>query len=521
MSQGYLLAIDIGTQGARAALFDTAGNSVASTAQEYALETPAPGWAQQDARLWWHCAARNIQTLLQQTAIAPDRILGVGVDSQMHAAIPLDRNGEVLVPAVQVWCDKRNAGLVDAFSRDPALPRMRALAANLPTTAMLGFKIKWVQQYQPEVYAQTWKFLTGAAYIVYRLTGALAMSLSEATGSYCLDARRLTWSDELIGWLGLDRAQLPPVAPATRIAGTVTPEAARLTGLLAGTPVAVGAGDFLATLLAAGLTKPGQAVDISGTSCLLAFALPEPLPHLPLMHEHQEIEGWVAFGVVESGGGSLRWFRDQFCGAELELGERTGRDAYDILSEGAARTPPGAEGLLYFPYLLGERGLGSPHARGVAFGLTPRTDKGMFMRAIMEGITFELRRTLEIAGQAGIPVEEVRVMGGAAENPVWNQIRADIYGRPVVRLATREGALLGTAMLAGLACGVWSGPAAAVSAVVRVAEVVQPNPANRARYDALFGLYLELHEHLTPGFERLHLILSGGSSATSTAQPRS
>ncbi len=510
MSQSYLLATDIGTQGTRTALFDTAGNILASVAQEYALETPVPGWAQQDARMWWDCAARNIRTLLRQAGINPARILCVGVDSQMHATIPIDKHGEVLVPAVQVWCDKRNAGLVDAFSRHPSLPHMRVLAANLPTTAMLGFKIKWVQQYQPDVYARTWLFLTGAAFIVYRLTGAIAMSLSEATGSYCLDARSLTWSDELIGWLGLDRAKLPPVAPATRLAGTVSPEAARLTGLLAGTPVAVGAGDFLATLLAAGLTEPGRAVDISGTSCLMAFALPEPLPHLPLMHEHQEIEGWVAFGVVESGGGSLRWFRDQFCGTELELAERTGRDAYDILSEQAVRTPPGAEGVLYFPYLLGERGLGSPYARGVVFGLSPRTDRGTLMRAIMEGVTFELRRTLEIAGQAGIPIEEIRVMGGAAGNPVWNQIRADIYGMPVVQLATREGALLGTAILAGLACGVWSDPASAVGAVVRTAGVVQPNPANRARYDALFSLYLDLHDRLTPGFERLHTILQGG-----------
>jgi xylulokinase len=218
----------------------------------------------------------------------------------------------------------------------------------------------------------------------------------------------------------------------------------------------------------------------------------------------------VAFGVVESGGGSLRWFRDQFCREELALAEQTGHDVYDILTEQAARTPPGAEGVLYFPYLLGERGLGSPYSRGVLFGLSPRADKGMFMRAIMEGVTFELRRTLEIAGQAGIPIEEVRVVGGAAGNPVWNQIRADIYGRPVVRLPAREGALLGTAILAGLACGVWPDPASAVDAAVRIADVVEPNLANRARYDALFSLYLELHDRLTPGFERLHTILQGG-----------
>ncbi|HVO71835.1 MAG TPA: FGGY family carbohydrate kinase [Aggregatilineaceae bacterium] len=507
MNQEYLLAMDIGTQSARAGLFDTAGNLVASAAQDYDLQMPAPGWAQQDPEYWWKASRRNIRSLLDQTGVAPAHVRGIAVDSQMHATIPVGREGRVLVPAVQLWCDKRTAGIVREFSRDQGRERMLSLAANMPTTAWLGFKIKWLQRHQPDVYRRTWQFLTGGAFIVYRMTGAMALSLAEASGSFCMDAQKEVWSDDLIGWLGIDRDKLPPIAPATSIAGYVTHEAARLTGLTAGTPVAVGASDFMATLLAAGLTRPGRAVDISGTSCLMAIATPVPIADQRLMHLHHETEGWVAYGVVETGGGALRWFRDNFCLAERLLAEQTRRDVYDILGDQAGTISPGAEGVLFFPYLLGERTLGSPHSRGVFFGLLPGTDRATLTRAIMEGISFELKRVLEIVERNGLTVEQIRAVGGGASSPIWNQIRADVYNKPVVQFVANEGGLLGSAILAGLATGVWPDASSAVSVMSRIDTVISPNPANRERYDQLFALFKDLHDRLLPAFEHLHRIV--------------
>jgi xylulokinase len=507
MHPGYILAMDIGTQSARTALFDAGGRQLASTGRDYALETPAPGWAQQNPRWWWEASAQNIRDLLDRTGVDPAEILCVGVDSQMHATIPIDQEGRVLVTTVQLWCDKRTADLVDDYSRHPALPGMRALAGNLPTTAWLGFKIAWLRQHQPEVYAQTWKFLTGAAYIVYRLTGALAISLAEASGSFCMDAHRGTWSSELIQWLGIDERKLPPIAPATTIAGRITPAAARLTGLAEGTPVAVGASDFMATLLSAGVTQSGQAVDISGTSCLMAISTPIPLSDVPLMNLRHETTGWITFGVVETGGGALRWFRDRFCQEELRLARQAQRDVYDLLSEQAGLVPAGADGVLFFPYLLGERALGSPHSRGVFFGLTPRTDRAVLVRAILEGVIFEQRRVLEIVDRTGVEIKQIRVVGGGAANPLWNQIRADIYGRPVVYLATQEGGIRGTAMLAGLAAGVWPDVESALDVMIHVAGVVHPIPEHQAQYSRLFALFKAVHNLLMPGFEQLHRIM--------------
>ena len=503
MADDCFVAVDIGTQSTRAALIARDGRLIAQASQEYPLQTPAPGWAEQDPRVWWQCTVETIRSILADSGVSPRQIACVGVDSQMHAAIPLDENGEVLVPTVQLWCDKRAASLVDAFRNRPDAPMWSARAANPPTTSWWGFKLKWLQAQHPDVYAKTWKFTTGAAFVVYRLTGVLAMSLSEASGSFCMDARTGDWSPDLVDCLGLDRAKLPPIAPATSIAGRITPEAARLTGLAAGTPVAVGAADFPTTLLAAGMTDPGDAVDISGTSCLMALLASEPAVDPRLMNLQHETGGWIAYGVVEAGGESLRWFRDLCCHREVAQAREAGRSAYDVLSEQASRIAPGAGGLLFFPYLLGERTLGSPHSRGVFFGLTPATDRAALTRAILEGITLELRRVLAAAEQGGARVGKVRAIGGGAANSVWNQIRADIYGKPIVQFASHEGGILGTVILAGLAVGLWPDARSAVDALTSVERVYEPNPDLAERYDALFAEFQTLHDLFIPSFERL------------------
>lgn len=292
------------------------------------------------------------------------------------------------------------------------------------------------------------------------------------------------------------------------MAGKVTPETARLTGLQEGTPVAVGAADFLSAALAAGMTKPGDAADISGTSCLMAVLSKSAILDPHLMNLHHEIDGWVSYGVVETGGGALRWFRDEFCYADVLTAERTGQDVFAIMVEGAANVSPGSDGVLFFPYLLGERLLGSPYSRGVFFGMHQRTDRSTMVRAILEGITFELRRTLEIVEHNGIIVNEVRATGGGAQSAVWNQIRADIYNKPVVTLSGKEGSVFGTAILAGLAVGLWPDAMTAWNHLTYAQRVFEPDPANLERYAVLYEEFNTLHDAFIPAFERLHHRLS-------------
>ena len=502
------LAIDVGTQSSRAALVDFSGKIIASSAQGYDLDSPAPGWAQQDARMWWQVTIQNIRKVLSDSGIAPGRIAAIAACGQMHATIPLDKAGEVLLPAVQLWCDKRCADIVAEIGGLPEIKDAYKLVGNIPQPAWLGWKIKWVQHHQPEVYQKTWKFLDSTAYLVYQLTGGVpVIDYSEASGSFLMDAGQRQWSPVMFDLLGLAADKLPPIFSASQVAGLVSPEAARLTGLIAGTPVAVGTGDMLSTLLAAGLTAPGMAVDITGTSSIMSVYTPEPVMDRRLMNLHHSMPGWVTFGIIDSGGGALKWFKDTFAGEEIQEANRTGISPYRLLDQEASQAPAGAEGLLFFPYLIGERTLGSPYSRGVFFGLTPRSSKGAMARAIMEGVAFELRRTLEIVQMNGMQIGEIRVVGGGAQSPFWCQVKADIYQAPVAVVENFEGGILGSAILAGVAAGVYQDETSAVQQVVRVDRWVVPDPALAGRYDRLFKIFKDLHDRMIEPFVELTKVI--------------
>jgi xylulokinase len=424
----------------------------------------------------------------------------------MHGCVPLDSRGELLLRNVQMWCDKRPAQLVEAFAARPETAEAYRLAGSPPVATWWGFKIRWLQLHQPEIYARTQTFLVPKDYLNYMLTGTLAIDHSEASGAFLMDANSGDWSDELIGLLGLERDKLPAIHASAEVIGRVTPQAARLTDLQAGTPVVAGGGDMLCSLLAAGLTRPGLAVDITGTASLFCAFTPAPIPDQRLMNLHHVMPGWIPFGVIDSGGGALKWFKDAFCRAQQADAQRQGRRVYELLDELAADAPPGAEGLLFFPYLMGERTLGSPYARGGFFGLTPRVSVGMATRAILEGIPFELRRTLEIVESAGQPIEAVYHIGGGSASALWSQIKADIYQKPVKTFVSGEGGLLGAAILAGVGADVYPDPANGAQACLRLDRVFTPNEANRARYDALFALFKDLHDRLQTPYNRLAAI---------------
>ena len=499
----YLLGIDIGTQSTRVALVDPDGHVCASYSQGYPLHTPRHGWAEQDPEDWWRVICRGIADVKGQLNARPEEIAGIAVDSQMHATIPIGPDGELLSRAVQLWCDKRGSGLVEQFLARPESAEAAVRAGSPPVGAWVGFKILWLKTHQPELYARTWKFLTGSGFINYRLTGQLSLDWTEASGTFLMDAQREQWSTMLADLLGLDLGKLPPIFHSQDVVGRVTAQAARQTGLAPGTPVAAGGGDMLVMLLAAGLAKPGLALDISGTASNLVFYVDQPVLDPPLMNLHHPLPGWSPFGITESGGASLRWLRDTFLSTAGPKGGLSPDEAYTHLTGLAAGVPPGSEGLLYFPYLMGERVLGTPNARGAFIGLTPRTGLGALTRAVLEGVCFELRRTLSLVEAAGNTIEAVIHTGGGARSPLWSQIKANIYHKPVHTLQVEEGGVLGSALLAMVAAGLDPDVPSAARRCVHIGRTFQPDPDLFPRYDGLFDLFTDLHDRLQKPFDRL------------------
>jgi len=497
------MGIDIGTQSTRAALLDLDGRVIASASTPQEMHTPRPGWAEQDPQVWWDNAAANVKRTIDRAEVSPQQILGVGVSGQMHGTVPIHAKGELLSHGVQLWCDKRSAELVDEFKSRPEAANAYRIAASPPVANWFGFKIKWLQVHEPGIYQQTWKFMLPKDFINFKLTGAVATDYSEASGSFLMDAKTRTWSEKLVDQVGIDAAKLPELHAASDVIGRVTSEAAALTGLAEGTPVVAGGGDMLCMLLAAGITRPGRASDVTGTASIMSVFTQAPVFDERLMNLHHVMPGWIPFGIIDSGGGSLKWFKDSFCQAEIAEAERIGGEVYDILNALAEDVEPGAEGLLYFPYLMGERTLGTPYARGVLFGMTPRTEKGAVVRAIMEGVTFELRRTLEIVEGAGHEVHAIYHSGGGAYSDLWSQIKADIYQKKVVTFESSEGGILGSAILAGVGASVYEDPASGVEHCLRVDKEFAPRARWRDRYNAAYELFKEVHDLLQGPYNKL------------------
>lgn len=503
MAHKLLMGIDIGTQSTRAALLNIEGELIQSASTPLDLQTPRPGYAEQDPQIWWDTTVSNIRRVLSQSSVQPDEIAGIGVSGQMHGTVPIDKKGELLSHGVQLWCDKRSADIVEDFKASSNVEKAYRIAGSPPVANWFGFKIKWLQVYQSDIYQRTWKFLLPKDYINFRLTGNVATDWSEASGAFLMDASTKDWSPELVEQVGIEADKLPNIEPSSQVIGHVTKEVANLTGLAEGTPVVAGAGDMLCMLLAAGITRRGRASDVTGSSSIASVFTETPVLDERLMNLHHVLPGWIPFGIIDSGGLSLKWFKDSFCKHEISEAQSQGKEVYDILNELADEVEPGCEGLLYFPYLMGERTLGTPYARGVLFGLTPRVGVGAVTRAIMEGVTFELRRTFEIVESAGNPIDVVYHSGGGAYSDLWSQLKADIYGKPVATFKNTEGGILGSAILAGVGVDLYPDPASGAEFCIEVAKTFEPRAQYYKRYDEMFSIFKDLHDCMQGSFNAM------------------
>lgn len=499
-----LLGIDIGTGGTRAVLVDSQGRVLASAMAEHApMSSPKIGWAEQHPDDWWQAACRAIRECLAKAGSSPGEITAIGLTGQMHGLVLLDAAGEVLRPAI-IWCDQRTEEQCREITEKVGARRLIELTANPALTGFTLPKIWWVKQHEPEVWARVRSIVLPKDYVRFRLTGARAIDVADASGTLLLDVVHRRWSAPMMEVSQLNEALLPKVFESQEITGYTTQEGAQATGLRAGIPVVAGAGDQAAGAVGMGIVQPGAVSATIGTSGVVFAATSKPVlePQGRIHTFCHAIPGrWHVMGVTQGAGLSLRWFRDQF-GA----GADDGRDPYERLLSEAATTPAGADGLLWTPYLMGERTPHlDPHARGALVGITAQHTRAHIIRAILEGVAFSLRDTLTIFSELGVPAESIRLGGGGARGELWQQIQADVYGMPVDLIAADEGAAYGAGLLAGVGVGIWPSVEAATDSAVHVAKRVKPAPQNISLMNRQYAEYRKLypalrhvvHEHHT------------------------
>ncbi|MBV8856678.1 MAG: xylulokinase [Acidobacteria bacterium] len=490
-----LLGIDVGTGGSRALVVDEQGRVVASATVEHEpFASPQTGWAEQDAHDWWRASESAVREVLQADGVRAEDVACVGLTGQMHGAVLLDERDEPLRPSI-IWCDVRTHEQCRALTEQVGAERLIQLVSN---PALEGFtlpKMLWVREREPEVWARVRAVLLPKDYVRLRLTGEKATDVADASGTLLFDVTHRKWSDEMLELAGLDRGLLPRAYESTEVTGRVSAEGARATGLREGTPVVAGAGDQAAGAVGMGIVRPGAVSATIGTSGVVFAATDRPaLDPRGRVHTfcHAVPGRWHVMGVTQGAGLSLRWFRDQF-GA----GADDGRDPYERLSEEAATAPPGADGVLWAPYLMGERTPHlDPHARAALLGLNASHKRAHVVRAILEGVAFSLRDTFTIFKEMGVPVESVRLGGGGARSKVWRQIQADVYGREVELVEADEGAAYGAALLAGVGGGAWETVDDACAAAVRVRERTPPDAEGKRVMDERYKIFRAIYPAL-------------------------
>lgn len=500
----YLIGIDLGTSGTKTVLFDTEGNIVASALVEYPMYQPHNGWAEQDPADWRRAAFETLKTVTDK--VDASKIRGIGISGQMHGLVMLDEAGNVLRPSI-IWCDQRTAAECEEITRRVGAERLIEITANPALTGFTASKIMWVKNHEPEIYARCAHILLPKDYVRWCLTGEFATEVSDASGMQLLDVPNRCWSDEVLEKLEIKKELLAKVYESPEVTGYVTPEAAKLTGLCVGTPVVGGAGDNAAAAVGTGVVRDGKAFTTIGTSGVV-FAHTSKLSIDPKGRVHTfccAVPGcWHMMGVTQAAGLSLHWFRDQFCTEEMCEGEARGVDPYVLMDQKAAEVPIGCNRLIYLPYLMGER---TPHldpdCRGVFFGLSAIHTKYDMLRAVMEGVVYSQRDSLEILRGLGVQIDEMLACGGGGKSPLWRQMLADTYNCEVKTVQSKEGPALGVAILAGVGAGVFKSVEEGCDKLIHIAKTQPPVAEHVPQYEACYRLYTHLYPALKDCYREL------------------
>lgn len=492
-----LLGIDIGTSACKIAVFEKNGTVIAAGSGDYPVYYPQPGWAEQNPDEWWTAVCETIKTLLQKNHIDAQEIAGVGIDGQSWSAIPIDQEGNVLANT-PIWMDTRAQDICDRINREIGEENIFALTGNSLQPSYTTAKILWYKENLPQMYEKIDKILQSNAFIAYRLTGTLSHDMSQGYGVHCFDMKNGCWNDEMCEKMGIPISFLPELVPSHQVVGTVTPKAAEKTGLAVGTPVVAGGLDAACGTLGAGVIHVGETQEQGGQAGGMSICIEEYAADPRLILGAHVVPGqWLLQGGTVGGGGVMRWFEKEFAGYEREIADRVGKSPLDQLNEIAQETPPGSDGVVFLPYMAGERSpIWDPNAKGVYYGLDFNKTKGHMVRAAMEGVAFSLKHNLDIAEDTGAKVEELRAMGGSANSLLWTQIKSDITGKPIVVPSSDTATTLGAVILAGVGVGVYKDFEEAVHMTVKLTRRHEPDMEKHRLYQKNYETYLELYESL-------------------------
>ena len=495
---GYLLGLDIGTSGIKALLVSSEGKIISSKTESYPLATPHSGWAEQSPYDWWEATVKAIRETISDNPINPSEIKGISLSGQMHSSVFLDEKMEVIRPAI-LWSDTRTSEQCqEIYTKVGGLNQLIRYVSNPALEGFTAPKILWLKENEPENYKKVKHILLPKDYIRYRLTGELFTEVSDAAGTLLFDVIKKRWSTSLLKKLEIDPELLPPVLNSFDPAGRVTKNIADQTGLTPGTPLIAGGADNACGAVGSGITEEGRVMVSVGSSGVVLAQTDNPQPdqkgriHL---FNHACPNSWYMMGVTLSAGMSYGWLEKKLFNRRL---------SYTELDQLAEEIEPGSEGLIFLPYLYGER---TPHndanARGVYFGISGKHDQRHFTRSVLEGVTFALKDSLELIKDKGVKIKEIRAIGGGAKSRVWQQILADILGEEINLLNVEEGPAFGAALIAGVGVGVYSSFAEAVNRIIKVKKTIVPRIQNSERYNQYYQLYKKLYYSLKEDFKEL------------------
>ncbi len=485
-----IIAIDVGTQSSRASVVTADGEILGIRQIAHTLDSPHPSWAQQNPDSWWDETCQALRTVLKETGVDASSIAAVCSCGQMSGPVGIDDDGTVTTPWVQLWCDKRCSEQCEDMLERHDEPALLKHSANPIVPAWTGIKVRWHKDHELEAYDRTRWFLVPKDFINYRLTGVAAADPSEASGSFVWDCETEAYSQDLADAVGVDLEKFAPVHPSHHIIGEVTAEASALTGIPAGTPVVAGGGDFPVSMLGFGIVGDGVTADVTGTSTLLAAHTKKPLLDVSIQNLRHVVDGWIPFTILDCGGMSMKWCKDlvsSMCGRDV---------SYDELIAMASTAPAGSDGLIFYPYMLGERRRENTSSRGGYFGITLNHAAAHFVRAVMEGVALTMGKDILDFKRQGHEVKHLMSVGGGTRNELWNKIKASITGAPLELSEEPEAGLKGAALLGAAGAGLIGDLAG--TAVERRAEtrIVEPDRAVTEKYRKVQEEYVRIYEHM-------------------------
>ncbi len=504
--KNFVIAHDLGTTGNKATLYNSEGALIGSAFHGYKTEYAHTGWAEQNPEDWWQAVCVSTHKLVQQTAISPDDIACIVFSGQMMGCVPLDTSARPLRNAI-IWADQRSVEQEKWLGQRIAPDQVYRITGHRLSASYSLCKMLWLRDHQPDIYKATHKYVHAKDAMVARLTGTFVTEPSDGSSMNLYDLERGSWSAEIIEAAGIDPDQLPALCQSTDVVGSVLPAVAEEVGVALGTPVVIGGGDGMCAATGAGVVREGTAYNYIGSSSWIGLATRHPVldPSYRTFNWAHMVPGMFGpTGTMQAAGGSYQWTRDQLGIPEVQAAQTLGLSPYELMNLQVDKSPIGANGLFFLPYLMGERSpRWNPRARGAFIGLTVRHTRADMLRAVLEGITMNLHIIHQALTVQGAKIEAMRVIGGGARGRLWNRIMADIYGVPVHRLAILEEATsMGAALAGGIGVGLY--PDFSMSEKMnRVVEVIEPDPAAHSRYEEIFPIFDAAYQALLPVYDMI------------------